>query len=248
MPLRHMPQRSLSDFWSALSPCQDIRTLVLPMLTRSPFLPCWYSRGSASVVIPPAIQWWWPSHLHQCLPGDILYETPGRELPELCRTVRGSSKSLGECSLSHCTLHLGCNQHTLWLIHTCSVWATPATHQCLVCEEHTSWHAWVHDLMLFEIRQRPCAVFYWRHKIFFVIGIQWIWRQWWCVQAWNQTACHRCTLVVVESSQLPSLEPSWPGLPIWGLDNFLARQCPCPCIGRQWYSPPSSHSVGNSPK
>ena len=46
----------------------------------------------------------------------------------------------------------------------------------------------------------------------------------------NATACQQCSLVVVESSQSLFLEPSWPGLAIWGLDEFLAQgQHPCPC-------------------
>ena len=36
-PLRHTAQGSLQDFWSTSSPGLDIRTLVLPMLTWSPF-------------------------------------------------------------------------------------------------------------------------------------------------------------------------------------------------------------------
>ena len=47
-----------------------------------PFFPCWSSRGSASVLIPPAIQWWRPGHLSRVFPRDILYEALGRGLPE----------------------------------------------------------------------------------------------------------------------------------------------------------------------
>ena len=42
------------------------------------FLPCWFSRGSASVVIPSAIQWWWPGHRHTGFPRDILCERASR--------------------------------------------------------------------------------------------------------------------------------------------------------------------------
>ena len=156
-------------------------------------------------------------------------------------TVRGSSKSLGERQLSHWTLHSGWNHHSLCFrrFHTCSVWAALVTHQRLACEEPTRWHVWVHYGMPFSDRQRPYTVSYWRHKTFLAAGVQWIWRLWCYVQAWNQTACHHCALVVVESSQSPSLEPSLPGLAIWGLDNCLDQgRRPCPCRGRRWYSPP----------
>ena len=46
------------------------------------------------------------------------------------------------------------------------------------------------------------------------------------------TCCHK-------KFSATSLEPSWPGLSMWGLDNFLAQgRHPCPCRGRRWYSPP----------
>ena len=52
---------------------------------------------------------------------------------------------------------------------------------------------------------------------FFVTGVQWIWRLRCCVQTWKQTACHQCALVVVGSSQPPSLEPLGSGLATCGL-------------------------------
>ena len=86
--------------------------------------------------------------------------------------------------------------------------------------------------MLFPDQQRQCTVSWWRHKTFLVTGVQWIWRLWFCIQAWSQPACHQCTLVVLDSSQPHSLEPSWPGLAIQGLDNCLSHGWhPCLCRG-----------------
>ena len=79
---------------------------------------------------------WCPGHLHRIY---ILYKTFGWGLPERWRTVVGSGESLVEPSLSHWTLHSGCNQHALcfWHFHTCSVWGAPATPQLHICERST---------------------------------------------------------------------------------------------------------------
>ena len=104
------------------------------------------------------------------------------------------------------------------------------------CKGPTRWNVWVYDQMPFQIDKGHVQ---WRHRTFLVTDGQWIWRLWCCVQAWSQTECLRCILVVVECSQPPSLEPSWPGLAIWGLNKFFAQgRCPCPCKGTRWYSPP----------
>ena len=143
------------------------------------------------------------------------------------RTMMNSKglNSLGECPLSH---------WNLLLAFSYMFCVSRTTRQA--CEEPTRWHIWVHNRMPFPDRQSPCTVSYWRNKTFTVIGEQWIWHLWCCVQAWNQTSCHWCTLVVVESFQPPSLEPSWPGPAVWGLDKFLLTQGrhPCPCRGRRW--------------
>ena len=112
MPLRPTPQGSLPDFWSTSSPGPDNRTLVLPMLNRSPFP----SRGSASIVVPPESQWWWPGLLHTGFRRDIMYETHGRGLPEPWWTVRGST------ALANAHFH---TEICFWHFHTCSVWAAP---------------------------------------------------------------------------------------------------------------------------
>ena len=132
------------------SPAQISRPWFCPCWPEFPFLPCWSSRGSTSIVIHPAIQWWWPGHLHTGFPRDILYGYPGTGLPEPWWTARGSSKSIGERPLSYWTLHSGCNQHTLcfWHFHICSVWAAQATHQCLSCEGPTRWH--VDEIMVWH--------------------------------------------------------------------------------------------------
>ena len=91
-------------------------------------------------------------------------------------------------------------------------------------------------------QQRPYTVSCWWHGTFNVTGVKCIWRQWCCHQAWSQTACHRCTLVVIRDSQPPSLDPSWPDLAIWGIDNFLAQGLWSETMTL------SSHSVGIFPK
>ena len=70
-----------------------------------------------------------------------------------------------------------------------ALWAAPATHQGLACEEPTRWHIRVHNRIPFPDRQRPCTASYWWQKTFFVTAVQWIWRLWCCVQAWHQTLC-----------------------------------------------------------
>ena len=60
---------SSPDFWSTSNHGLDIRTLVLILLSRNPFLPCWSSRGSAIIADPPAILWWRPGHLCTGFPG-----------------------------------------------------------------------------------------------------------------------------------------------------------------------------------
>ena len=64
---------------------------------------------------------------------------------------------------------------------------------------------------------KACTLSCWRHGIFLLGGMQWIWRLWRCGKAWNMIACHRWALVVVGRSEPPSLEPSWHGLAIPGL-------------------------------
>ena len=137
-PLRHTSHGSLRDFWSTSSPSPDIKTLVLPMFTRSPFHSMLVFQRISFCLIAPAVQSWWPGHLHTGFPSDILYETHVKWLLGTWATV---SKSLGKRPLSHCTLHSGCNQHALcfWPFHT---YIAPATHQCLACEETTRLHVW----------------------------------------------------------------------------------------------------------
>ena len=135
-PLRQRPLGPLPDFWSTSSLGPDIRILVLPMLTQSPF---------PSMLVFQRISFWWPGHLHTGFLRDILCEILGRGLPEPWWTVRGSSKSLGVNPLSHWTHHSGCSQHILcfWHFHTCSVWAAPATPHAEFVKsppDDTSWY------------------------------------------------------------------------------------------------------------
>ena len=135
MPLRPMPQGSLPEFWSTSSPDPDISTLVLPMSTQSPF---------PSMLVFQRISFYCNSSKESVMMTkssayrDILYETPGRGLPEPWLTVRGST------ALVKSHFH---TEICFWCFHACPVWASPATRQHLACEEHTRWHVWVCDRM-----------------------------------------------------------------------------------------------------
>ena len=195
---------------------------------------CSSSSNSVSMMIRSSSNWF--SQVH---PVQNSWERAS--LSEPSWTMWGSGKNLGEHPYSHWSQHSGCNQHALCVghFHTFSVWAAPATPQCQACEQHTRWHVYVQNRMPFACRRMPYRVSCWRHRTFLVNGVQWIWYRWCCTRAWSQTACQQCALTVKGSSQPPSLEPSWPGLTIWGIDNSLAQgRCPCPCRGRRWYSPP----------
>ena len=75
---------------------------------------------------------------------------------------------------------------------------------------------------------KACTLSCWRHGIFLLGGMQWIWRLWRCGKAWNMIACHRWALVVVGRSEPPSLEPSWHGLAIPAWQFPRSRTTPFP--------------------
>ena len=119
MPLRHTTQGFLPDFRITSTPRQDIRTLVLPMMTLPSIsifqrisFSCSSSSNSEMMIRSSAYRF------HRV----TLYENLVRVLSELRWTVGSSGKSLCEHPLSHWTLHSGCNQRALcwWHFHTCS--------------------------------------------------------------------------------------------------------------------------------
>ena len=169
------------------------------------------SRGSASLAVPPAIQWWL-DHLHTGFHRGILYKTPGN--------CRGPTATLNT---------------SLRLQSTCTLLLALSYMICMSCTSHSSTQNWrrAHKMTrlgtwskVFPDRQRPCTVSCWRYTIFLVTGVHWMW----------SVVPHSGMKL---GSQPTSLEHSWPGLAIWSLDNFLAQgRRPCPSRGRRWYSYP----------
>ena len=149
MPSRPTPQGSSPDFWSISSPDPDIRTLVLPMLTRSAFPSMlvfqrisFYCSSSRESVMMTKLSAYRFSQGH-----------PVRNFWERASRTVINSKGSTALVKSHFRTEI-----YFWCFHACSVWAAPAIHQCLACEMPTRWHVWVYDRMPFPDRQRPCTV------------------------------------------------------------------------------------------
>ena len=81
-PLKHTANGSLPANWRTSSPGPDIRTLVLRMLNRSPFLSMLIFQSVGSSFSSSSDPVWWLGHLHTGFPMDILYKSFGRGLPE----------------------------------------------------------------------------------------------------------------------------------------------------------------------
>ena len=133
IPLRHTPQGSLPYLWRTLSPGPDIRTLILV-----PFLLCWSSRGSASLAIPAAIQWWWTGHLHvgsSRSPGTSRYKTLGRGLPKPWWTVRGSEACSNSAMIRDVPATFSpCHISSAWWPWSPGIWGGLDLPQVYFCE------------------------------------------------------------------------------------------------------------------
>ena len=118
--LRHTLQGSLPDFWSTSSPGPNIRTLVLPVLTRNSF---------PSISVFQGISFSNPSGVSVIMIRSSAYRFsqghPVRNAWEMASRTMMNSK--------------GRNQHErcFWRFHKYYVWAAPATHQLRACEEPT---------------------------------------------------------------------------------------------------------------
>ena len=206
MPLKQTPKGSFPEFWSTSSPSPDMRTLVLPMLTRSPFPSLLIfqriSSSSNSVMM---------TNSSTGFRMGILCENLGRGIQEPWWTVEGSGRSLGEYPLSHLTLHSGCKPtRTLLLASSYML--------CISCTSHSSKPILrrAHQTTYLGTRSNAFSIstktmYSVLYKLY-VIGAH--------------------LMSQKDLSRPFSLETWWPGLAIWGLDNFLAQE-------RRWYSPPN---------
>ena len=201
-----------ANFRSTVSTGMDIRTLVLPMLTRMTFLPCYTSRWSSSLANPPAIHRWWTGYLYAGFSG-ASYTKLTEEASSTVMNRTGPRQEPWWTPTFSRNSHVAINMHSgsCIFIHALYEMHQPLLNAC-VRRSYQMTYVWAFDRMPFPDRQKSCTASCWPHGTFLEAGVQRIWRRWCRIQAWSQTACHPCTLVVEGSSLPPALAPPWSGL------------------------------------
>ena len=160
-PSSHTPQGYLPHFWSTYNQGPNIRTLVLPMLTWSPFpsilvfqmssVCCNSSSNSVMITRSSACRF------SQGRPWRLR-----RGILEPWRAIRAQGRAL-------------VNAHFHPELFT---QVAPTTHhdQRQAYQEPTRWHVWIHDWILFQIDKGHEQCLLDGIILFLATGMQWIWR------------------------------------------------------------------------